>query len=537
MLYVIPFIILLAIAILLKKREDPNKDKSSDKTKKTASKKTSKKTNKEADPAPQKQPVAISATEKAVLESHTPTTVDDKFKQSIEQMIKSRTFYSAEAKINQALNQDSSQHELYLYLVDIHLAQNDEFAIKQLVNYVRSLGLNDIADRAEEKQRNYVPEQIVEPAPVEEEIVETQPEPEVNQKVNKAFDALIIDNDTSSFDSLQSDLTGENKEKEDDLKVFNFYETDATPQSAQPTETTSPEPEIEISTASSEEQDSAPEIPTLEFSFTESANSKKENEGDEQAEDQLSFTNKSLDFNLSQPAQIEVQEPEIQIEEFVFEEKVAGEATPLGSETSFKLDIPTSTPEATELSSNTLEFNLDVPSVEGTTEVASTILAEAPLEFVSSATALETSNDFVLETPAEEPKLEFAFDTTNTVSNELEFKVEEPIAEVASIEPADLEFSPSSDSALSFTETPTLAESPLADVIEPNEAASINDPLAASYPEVVSIDEVDLDLQLAEQYIQLGAYESAKELLTRNESKFSAEQREHSENLLNKIAS
>ena len=150
MLYIlIPCLLLLIVAVVLKKRESANNESSSDNGKKTANKKVSKTTTtrtSRASTTPTKVATTPVATEAA------PTTLDTEVRISIENLIKAENYFAAEAKINQALNQDNSQHELYLYLLEIHVAQKDDFAIKQLINYLRSLGLHDIADQAEAKQ-------------------------------------------------------------------------------------------------------------------------------------------------------------------------------------------------------------------------------------------------------------------------------------------------------------------------------------------------------------------------------------------------
>lgn len=65
----------------------------------------------------------------------------------------------------------------------------------------------------------------------------------------------------------------------------------------------------------------------------------------------------------------------------------------------------------------------------------------------------------------------------------------------------------------------------------------LNDPLVQSFPELAQVNETQLDLDLAIKYVELGAYDSARILLTKNETIFSADQRELSKNLLNRIAS
>ena len=150
MLYVIPFVILLVVLLILKKRENANNEQGSEKSKKTNVKKTNKKTPSRTGRST--TPTSVSSVTATPTEPQV-KSLDPELKNSIESLIQSESYFSAEAKINQALNQDNTQHELYLYLLDIHLAQKDEFAIKQLINYLRSLGLHDIADQADLKHR------------------------------------------------------------------------------------------------------------------------------------------------------------------------------------------------------------------------------------------------------------------------------------------------------------------------------------------------------------------------------------------------
>ncbi len=65
----------------------------------------------------------------------------------------------------------------------------------------------------------------------------------------------------------------------------------------------------------------------------------------------------------------------------------------------------------------------------------------------------------------------------------------------------------------------------------------IKDPLLEAFPELKQLDENELDLKLAEQYIKLGAYPAAQALLASNEQKFNTEQQQRAKNLLNLIAS
>ncbi|WEI22312.1 hypothetical protein PYR74_20830 [Acinetobacter bereziniae] len=152
LLYVIPFVLLLVVAIVLKKREDANKENTNTTSKKTNNKKSSKKNVARTARTSQKQQrTAVVENEVVVQQATKPLSPE--LKSSIEKLIAAKNYFSAEAKINQALNQDNAQHELYLYLLDVHLAQKDEFAVNQLINHIRSLGLDDIVAQAEEKKK------------------------------------------------------------------------------------------------------------------------------------------------------------------------------------------------------------------------------------------------------------------------------------------------------------------------------------------------------------------------------------------------
>ena len=146
LIYVIPLVILIIVLIVFKKRQDAQEsDKAKTKTVKA------KKPGSASKAAPQRTKVVepVGVTKK----SATPLSADTRKK--IEGLIQERNFFAAEAQINQALNRDNSQHELYLLLLDIHILQKDEFAISQLLNHIRSLHLDEILAQAEAKQREF----------------------------------------------------------------------------------------------------------------------------------------------------------------------------------------------------------------------------------------------------------------------------------------------------------------------------------------------------------------------------------------------
>ena len=434
MLYIlIPCLLLLIVAVVLKKRESANNESSSDNGKKTANKKVSKTTTtrtSRASTTPTKVATTPVATEAA------PTTLDTEVRTSIENLIKAENYFAAEAKINQALNQDNSQHELYLYLLEIHVAQKDDFAIKQLINYLRSLGLHDIADQAEAKQLRAqanaltVSEAVI-PAPMSTP-VQTQ-----SLKSDAAFDELIStpvrDSNTvkASFDSLQPDFNTTQAEKKDLEPLEYSFE---------------PKKPVE-----------APQ--TVEFELNSDTVSNSVDSAPNTVEKPLEDTSKvdvaPLEFDFSAPVENKVkEEPATPVEDFVF-------STPATSK-------ETSTQPAAE-------FKLD---------------NELP---ISPATDFH----FSLDTPISADPTSLAFETQ---------KIE--------IAPAFVE--PEVD-------TSTLADS--------------NDPLAQSFPELLKVNEIQLNLDLASRYIELGAYDAAKKLLSADENTFSTEQRDRSQQLLKQIAS
>ena len=434
MLYIlIPCLLLLIVAVVLKKRESANNESSSDNGKKTANKKVSKTATTRTSRA-STTPTKVATT--PVATEATPTTLDTEVRTGIENLIKAENYFAAEAKINQALNQDNSQHELYLYLLEIHVAQKDDFAIKQLINYLRSLGLHDIADQAEAKQLRAqanaltVSEAVI-PAPMSTP-VQTQ-----SLKSDAAFDELIStpvrDSNTvkASFDSLQPDFNTTQAEKKDLEPLEYSFE---------------PKKPVE-----------APQ--TVEFELNSDTVSNSVDSAPNTVEKPLEDTSKvdvaPLEFDFSAPVENKVkEEPATPVEDFVF-------STPATSK-------ETSTQPAAE-------FKLD---------------NELP---ISPATDFH----FSLDTPISADPTSLAFETQ---------KIE--------IAPAFVE--PEVD-------TSTLADS--------------NDPLAQSFPELLKVNEIQLNLDLASRYIELGAYDAAKKLLSADENTFSTEQRDRSQQLLKQIAS
>ncbi len=364
----------------------------------------------------------------------TATPISESLRQKIELEIVSGNFQAVEAQINQLLKQDNSQHELYLFLLDIHLAQKDDFAIDQLIKHINALKLDDIVQIAETKQREY--QKNKQPDAIEFSINSknfhqvSSLNDTKNQNNDSDFDSLTQSNTIQSFDDLQSEFATPT-ETEKDIEIKSSIEPLDFSFSFEQKETA--EPVIEIETKSSpepeltESKDQAP----LEFSF-----------------------------NLEPTTSPTVTEQEVKVEE-----------TKSGLDFSFT-DLELKTPEAETKTEAPIHLDLDFnqPEVK---------LEEQPV-FDKTAFTFEINEP----TTAEETQPELI--------------------------------------------TPVSQTAP---------ALSTNDPLMQSFPDLQTMDEAQLNLDLAEQYIELGAYESARVILQTNQSLFNQDQQQYAEKLLNKIAS
>ena len=411
---IVLLVVVLIVAVVLKKRGDNQGN--------TASKKGASKTAKTA--ATKKVSRTTLAREEQEAAPQSTNPIPDRLRQKLEQQIQSGNYQTAEAQINQALKQDNTQHELYLFLLDIHLAQKDDFAVDQLIKHVHALKLEDILKAAEAKHREY--ERNRQP-----DSIEFSPS-HFQQPHTPA--AIPVQNNTADFDALVQTPA---KQSFDDLQS-------------------------EYSTPVEQEKpvEQAPEVQPLDFNFSF--------EQKESAEPSP----------VAEPVETKEQQQPLEF--------------------SFNLEPSTTSPavEETKTVESKPELNFDLSSLEvgsNQTETKSEDIPAPGLDF-----NFEPSEN-KLETPPAAEKIEFTFDVTETVTQT------EP--KTAFIEPA------------------------------PQAPATGNDPLAQSFPDLQQLDEAQLNLELAEQYIELGVYESARELLKNSQALLNAEQQQRSEKLLNKIAS
>ncbi|WP_130804128.1 hypothetical protein [Acinetobacter ihumii] len=440
MLYVIPFIILLIIAVVLKKREASKEEKAP--ANKAIARNKAKKTTVKNSSRTRTESREVTPT--IIAEQKKTTPISQELHQKIISLIQSGNFSSAEAQINQALNRDNSQHGLYLHLLDIHILQKDEFAIDQLITHLRALDLQDIVMQAEAKKRDY----------------EQQKQPDAIEFSSNAFD----------FKSTASESTTPSSHVSVSEADF-----DALVQTTQPDADHQVQIDQDTTSAHQIQKQNSVEIEPLEFNFS-----------------------------FDQPAK--VSEPSPHTPEVHIENQA-----PL---TEFSLTL-----EPREVSQSHIETSQAIeiePSARPYIEATSTELTAdfANLEFAPTS-------EFDLEKTVQ-PSL----DEQVNAATLTEFKFDQLAVETL---PADspIELNPQQRSELSLATASPTTQSTL----------DVNDPLVQSFPELANINEAQLDLDLASQYIKLGAYDSARILLNKNESAFNAEQRELSKNLLNRIAS
>lgn len=305
-------------------------------------------------------------------------------------------------------------------MLEVHIAQKDEFAITQLISHIRSLALHEIVTQAETRQKEY--ESSRQPDAIDFPQAQIHEEPKNTPDTTAQFDQLTTSSSEASFDDLQKDYTPV-------------------------------------------KQEPAVEVEPLEFNF--------------------SFEQKTTEVDSAKP-----------------EDKISTETA---SETN---DL------------NTLEFSFDLESIPNKAEKS-----------------LETTSELTVET--------IKVDTTATPDIDLDFSnfsIEKESASQSNnsqeiVLEENIQTQPLSVETLEFSLNPIESEDNQPNLNESELSPENNDPLVQAFPELKQLDENELDLKLAEQYISLGAYPAAHALLANNEQKFNTEQQQRAKNLLNRIAS
>ena len=442
LLYVIPFILLLVIAIVLKKRDT---NKQAEQT--SASKAKAKKVSSTKKPAQKTQIVANTVVEK---KKTTPLSADVRNK--IEALIRERNFFSAEAQINQALNRDNSQHELYLLLLDIHILQKDEFAISQLINHLRSLELDEILEQALAKKAAHDKE-----AEGSRDTIDFKPATSIS---TPTYTAPTEQKNTADFDALMN--------------------------TAAPSGTAN----------------------NVSFDQLQQESLSAKTEAAEEIQ--------PLDFNtLSLDTTIKAEAPAAAIEEIKPLDFSTFSLDPSPAATAPKQEAA---PVAEEIKPLDFSFSLDTPVAKQSTTADAAITAEPVLDEKP-----EFNFDFSAAETVAAPEAKIAIEETKP-SLDLDFNLEP----VTTTEQQPVEPAPAKAAGVSFD---------ISNVSSSASKADQNDPLVQSFPELIEVNEISLNLDLAQQYIQLGAFESARELLAEHEAEYTAEQRQQADQLRNQIAS
>lgn len=399
-------------------------------------------------------------------------------RKKIERLISEGNFFAAEAQINQALKKDNRQHELYLLLLDIHIQQKDEFAISQLITHVRSLNLDDILTQAEAKKAEFENSAM----PTKDTLGFPSAQLSAGSSVTEA---APIDN-TAAFE----ELSPTHSPVVNDL-AFDELQQDNKPQKA----VFKPAP-------------SQNDIQPLEFNFEPTLTQP----ASDTAQDLPGAT--GLEFNFSDAPAVSEPVP-----------TTIPDTAP--SALNFSFDLDSSTKAETEIApaaepetaAPVMDFKLDLGSLDKP-EVTPVPTAESvqPLDFSFSADTTSTT-----ETQPEIAVPEFDLSGLTT---------HEPISPaVPAVSELDFKLDAVPEKPASATISFDIPSAPV------TSTAHQNDPLVQSFPELTETDEVVLNLELAEQYIQLGAYDAAREILTEKEADYSPQQRTHVDQLLNRIAS
>ncbi|SSS45751.1 Uncharacterised protein [Acinetobacter baumannii] len=238
--------------------------------------------------------------------------------------------------------------------------------------------------------------------------------------------------------------------------------------------------------------------------------------------DELTISSSEASFNDLQKDYTPVkQEPAVEIEplefNFSFEQTSATENT---NQPAQQPEL-SSTQETNELAD--LEFSFDLAPLHETEEKSQAVEIKADQE--NSINTLDFNLDL------------------NPSSSETKSVEQAPsLDEIKLIEQTPLEATSIAPLEFSLDE-PALVRAPEVE-IQNNEVVNervtqtqIEDPLLEAFPELKQINENELDLKLAEQYLKFGANQAARNLLQSDEQKFNTEQQQHAKNLLNRIAS
>ncbi|MEB3753066.1 hypothetical protein [Acinetobacter sp. MD2(2019)] len=509
LIYIIPFVLLLVVAIVLKKRESNQQNSTAKKTQtlpgKNKAKRVKGKTAPLATTVSETQDTQDNTVEETPIQ---PIAINPEFKTRIEGLIAQKNFGTAEALINQELNQNPKQHDLYLFLADIHIEQQDTFALDQLRSHLRALQLLDIVQYIENAlQKEKDKRDAIQYTPME--LPNTQAPFEKSTAQNESA-SIATEN---SFDQLSassvSSIDSAHVVEEDSLSTH-----------------------AELNSVRSDEVDNA----------TTST----------QASTALEFDLDLSSFNQQSPVIEAVPSVETDVKplEFSFSLEPTSIESKGASSTTPKADI-----------GNNLDLNLDfdqsiqlehVSTETKTEQLQTSTLLDHSFSALKLEPATTETQITALESPSESPALDFKFDFEAVPATSVEIdKTEITTAEntqsfsfdfsptTTPVEEVKVESEVANSNILDFTfdaKQVAVTPEPIIDLVQ-QQPIEHDDPILQQFPELAQMQETELDLLLAEQYIKLGANAAASELLSAAQTTFDATQTEQAKKLLNQIAS
>ena len=479
--------------------------------------------------------------------SRSSSSLDAQTRRDIENLIRNRQYSAAEAQINQALHQNPTQQELYVMLAEVHLYQDDEFALEQLLEHLRLSGLHSVVETIDAKREAFKAQAQRE---AEQSKMAAATTLGAGAVATSQFDQLNNLGSTSaqtapvSFDDLMSASPSPAPSATNTAMDFNFAQPEPEPVAqpapaqnqaldfsfSQPTPAQETAPAFDFSqleTAKAEEPAPA-QNQALDFSFSQPAPAQETAPAFDfsqletaKAEEPAPAQSQGLDFSFSQPAPAQETAPAFdfsQLETAKAEEPAPVAETVQGFDFNFSQPEPT-VQETQPVETTAFDFAQPEPVVEQSTQGFDFNFAQA--ETTATPVAQNTEevfdmSDLLAETPAPS--------TTDASLDFSQFNTEN-VATVAEVESHSIE-----NLAVTAPSTPTSAfTSEEAPVV-------LGDPLLQAFPALGKSNEADVTLKLAEQYMKLGAYESVSVLL-KNRHGFSDEQNQNADALLQRLAS
>ncbi len=502
LIYVIPFILLLIVAGILKHRESKAGNDTNEQANKSKSKNRAtpppKKANAKVNPAVKKD---VSSSRES--DSVTVTAVAPELLQKLQQLIHGGHFNSAEAHINQSLNRDPNQHELYLLLLKVHLLQKDDLAVNQLINHIRSLQVPELLAEAETKRSEQAQLQRIE----NDFLTETNSDKTPTPNLENPFQSLTLAKDdatslsvsnTDNATTLTKETQTNNTLPDFNFDSFNFSDltTEQQTQGITQSENVTIIPNISADNSSAKYHNSA-------TALDHNASLAAENSVADDAP--LKFS-----FNLTEST---IGSPPVSTSELVTSTESMSFDIDFASDNSNTTaqSLNLLTPNEPDLNSTNLlltddQTQIDIASVDD----AEASKTEDSLEFDLANFSFSLDPDKAVNAPDDKSTV-----TSTLKSDALDFNVDAEQSEPITAE------------NLSFAGT-----------AEDTQATIIEDALLQQFPELKHLNTNQLDIDLAQLYVDYAASDAAHSLLDTLTSKMlTPEQRQQLQLLQEKLAS